>query len=113
VPKLRGRARTIVFGIVLVLVAWAVVGGVWRQVGWQNEIRETFGMPSVSFTVWPVIIGVALLTAALLLVVARSLRLLFRTVGRWLGTWMPRRLAIALGTGALLLLFWGSSRACS
>ena len=107
VPKLRGRARRIVFGILTVLVAWAVAGGVWRQVGWQNEIRETFGMPSIGISIWPVILGVGLLTAALLLVISRSIRLLFRTVGRWLGTWMPRRLAIALGTGALLLITWG------
>lgn len=107
VPKLRGRARRIVFGILNVLVLWAVAGGLWRQVGWQNEIRETFGMPPVSFSVWPVIIGVAVLTAAVLLVVSRAIRLLFRTVGRWLGSWMPRRLAITLGTAALLLLGWG------
>ena len=107
IPKLKGRTRRIVLGVLVALVVWMVIGGVWRQVGWQNEIRVTFGMPSISFTIWPVILVVALLTAALLLVVSRSFRLLFRTVGRWLGTWMPRRLAITLGTAALLLIIWG------
>ena len=78
IPKLKGRARTIVLGVLVALVVWAALFSAWRQVGWQNEIRTTFGMPSVSWTVWPVIIGVALLTAALLLIVSRSLRLLFR-----------------------------------
>ena len=106
IPKLKGRARTIVLGVLIALVVWAAVFSAWRQVGWQNEIRTTFGMPSVSWTVWPVIIGVALLTAALLLIVSRSLRLLFRTVFGWLGRKLPRRLAVVLGAGGLLLLFW-------
>jgi len=106
IPKLKGRARTIVLGVLIALVVWAALFSAWRQVGWQNEIRTTFGMPSVSWTVWPVIIGVALLTAALLLIISRSLRLLFRTVFGWLGRKLPRRLAIVLGAGGLLLLFW-------
>ena len=106
IPKLKGRTRTIVLGALIALVVWAAVFSAWRQVGWQNEIRTMFGMPSVSWTVWPVIIAVALLTAVLLLVVARSLRLLFRTVLGWLGRKLPRRLAIVLGIAGLLLLFW-------
>jgi len=106
IPKLPERARTIGRWIIVVLILWAVVFSAWRYVGWQNEIRTLFGMDSITFTVWPIIIGVALLTAALLLVVSRSLRLLFRTVFVRLGRRLPRRLAIVLGAGGLLLLFW-------
>lgn len=106
IPKLKGRARTIVLGIIVVLIVWAAVFTAWRQVGWQNEIRTLFGMPSVSWTVWPVILGVAVLTAVVILIVSRSLRLLFRTVFSWLGRKLPPRLAIVLGVGGLLLLFW-------
>jgi uncharacterized membrane protein len=106
IPKLKGRARTIVVGVLVALVAWAAVFSAWRQVGWQNEIRTMFGMPTVSWTVWPVILGVAVLTFVLLLIISRSLRLLFRTVFGWLGRKLPRRLAIVLGVGGLLLLFW-------
>jgi uncharacterized membrane protein len=106
IPKLKGRARTIVLGVLIVLVVWAALFSAWRQVGWQNEIRTMFGMPSVSWTTWPVILGVALLTAVLLLIVSRSLRLLFRTVFGWLGRKLPRRLAIVLGFAGLALLFW-------
>ena len=107
VPPLRGRARTIVMGVLVALLAWIVAAAIWRQVGWQNEIRELFGMPSISWTTWPIILGVGLLVAALLLVISRSLRLLFRTVGRWLSSWMPRRVAITLGAIALGLIAWG------
>lgn len=106
IPTLKGRARTIVLGIIIVILAWGVLFSAWRQVGWQNEIRTLFGMEPVSFTVWPVIIGVAAAVGVLILIVSRSLRLLFATVGRWLGRHLPRRLAFVLGTGALLLLIW-------
>ncbi len=56
-------------------------------------------MPSVTWTVWPVILAVTVLVAALVLVVSRSIRLLFRAAGRRLGSWLPRRLAITLGHG--------------
>ncbi len=106
IPVMRGKARTIGRWIIVVLIVWAVVFTAWRFVGWQNEIRTLFGMESITFTVWPVIIGVALVTAIVLLVVSRSLRLLFRTVLRLLRRALPKRLAIVLGVGGLLLLFW-------
>ncbi len=106
IPKLKGRALTITTWILIALIGWSVVFSAWRQVGWQNEIRTLFGMDPVTFTVWPVIIGVALAVSVLILVVSRSLRLLFRTVFGRLGRRIPRRLAIVLGAGGLLLLFW-------
>ena len=106
IPTLKGRTRTIVVGIILALIIWTVVFSAWRQVGWQNEIRTTFGMPSISFTVWPQIIGVAAITCVLILIVSRSLRRLFSVVYGWLGRLLPPRLAKVLGAGALLLLIW-------
>jgi uncharacterized membrane protein len=106
IPKLTGRTRTIVLDFLVALVVGLALFAAWRQVGWQNEIRALFGIPQVSWTVWPMIILVALLTAVLLLIVARSLRLLFRTVFGWLGRKLPYRLAVVLGGAGLLLLFW-------
>ncbi|MBI1350305.1 MAG: hypothetical protein GC156_04225 [Actinomycetales bacterium] len=106
IPKLPAKARRIGRWILVALIIWIVGFSAWRFVGWQNEIRTLFGMDSITFTVWPVIIGVGLLTFVLLLVVSRSLRLLFRTVFTRLGRRLPRRLAIVLGAGGLLLLFW-------
>lgn len=106
IPKLHGRIRSVTVGVLVVLIAVAVALSVWRQVGWQNEIRTLFGMPSVTWTVWPTILAVAALSAALILVTARALRLLFRTVLRWLGRHLPRRLAVVLGVTGLLVLLW-------
>ena len=106
VPTLKGRARTILLGALVGFVAVSTVTSVWQQVGWQNDIRELFGMESVSPTIWPVILLTTLAVAALILLVSRSLRVLFGKVAGWLGRHLPRRLAWALGVTGLLLLFW-------
>lgn len=105
-PVLRGRARTIVIGVLVALIVWAALFSAWRLVGWQNEIRSLFGMSSVSWTVWPVILAVAIATAVGLLIVARALRHLVAAVLSWLGRHLPRRLAIVLGVTGLALLGW-------
>lgn len=106
IPTLKGRTRTMVLDILIAVVLGLVAFAAWRQVGWQNEIRTMFAMPQVSWTVWPAIIGVTLLTAVVLLIVARSLRLLFGTVFVWLGRTLPHRLAMVLGGAGLFLLLW-------
>ena len=106
IPKLRGRARTIVLGVLVALIIWMTLQGAWKQVGWQNDIRELFGMEPVSPTSWPVILLTTIGVAALILIVSRSLRVLFANVGHRLGRHLPRRLAWVLGVTALLLLFW-------
>ncbi len=83
-----------------------VVHGVWSQVGWQNDIRELFGMEPTSPTSWPVILLTTVAVAALVLIVSRSLRVLFGKVAGWLGRHLPRRLAWVLGVTGLLVLFW-------
>jgi uncharacterized membrane protein len=106
IPSLTGRVRRVVVGVVVGLgLAAAVLTG-WRLVGWQNEIRDSYGMEPTSPAIWPVVIAVTLLFTAVILVVARSLRLVFRTVLLWLDQRMPRRLATVLGSGALVLLIW-------
>lgn len=106
IPKLTGRVRTIVLGILVGLIGWMTVMAVWQQVGWQNNIRDLFGMEPTSPTTWPVILLTTVAVAALILIVARSLRVLFGKVAGWLGRHLPRRLAWVLGVSALLLLFW-------
>jgi uncharacterized membrane protein len=109
VPALRGRARTVLVGgwsvVLTVTLAWSV----WRQVGWQNEVRALFGMDAGSPTVWLVIVSVTLLVAALLLVLARAVRTLFRSISRRLEGRLPRRVAVLLGGVAsvvLLSMLW-------
>ncbi len=106
IPTLRRRARLIVGASASLAAALTLAGAVWQFVGWQNEIRQSFGMPELRPDVWPAVVGVALAVAVVVVVVSRALRLLFRTVDNWLDRYLPRRLAVTLATTALLLLLW-------
>ncbi|WP_152659449.1 alpha/beta hydrolase [Demequina salsinemoris] len=106
IPNLRGRWIHVVSLALLAIVGVLTGLAIWQWVGWQNEIRDQFGMDDLSPTAWPIVIGVGALTAALLLVSARALRLLFRTAYRRLDRWMPHRLAVAIGTTLLLVVLY-------
>jgi uncharacterized membrane protein len=79
----------------------------WRFVGWQNDLRDTFGMERISATIWLTVVPIAFTFSALILVIARTLRRLFGFLTRWLGKVFPRRLARLLGGIGLLLMIWG------
>jgi uncharacterized membrane protein len=106
IPRPKGRVRTVLVGVLVAFIVLVTVRAVWQQVGWQNDIRALFGMDPVSPTTWLVILAVTVLVSALILIVSRSLRVLFSNVGHWLGRHLPQRLAWVLGVSALLLLFW-------
>jgi uncharacterized membrane protein len=109
VRALRGRAHTVLVGGWSVVLTVALGWSVWRHVGWQNEVRALFGVEPSTPTVWLVIIPVTLLVAALLLVLARAVRKLFRSISRRLEGRLPRRVAVLLGGVAsvvLLSLLW-------
>ncbi|MCU0282858.1 MAG: alpha/beta-hydrolase family protein [Candidatus Nanopelagicales bacterium] len=106
IPTLRGRARTITLGILVGFIALLTVRAAWQQVGWQNDLRELFGMEPTSPMTWPIIAAVTLLVAGLLLVLARSIWLLIGTVVRWLGRHLPTRLSWVLGVTVIVVLLW-------
>ena len=60
-------------------------------------MRELFDMAPTSPTVWLTIIVVTVLVGALLLIIARSIRRLFRFVAGWAERVMPRRVARVVG----------------
>jgi uncharacterized membrane protein len=105
-PRTEGRTRQIVGGVVLTVVGFMTLSAVWHNVGWQNDVRSLFGMDSVSPVVWLVIVAVTIPVAAVILIIARSLRRLFRLFARWLDNVVPQRLARLLGGAALVLLVW-------
>ncbi|HSJ34382.1 MAG TPA: alpha/beta-hydrolase family protein [Acidimicrobiia bacterium] len=78
----------------------------WNFVGWQNDLREKFGMEPISVTIWLTIVPVAFVVSVLILTVVRSLRRLFGFLTRWLGKVFPRRLARLLGGLGLILMVW-------
>ena len=102
IPEPWGRSQRIArlcsYSVATVILA----GAVWWFVGWQNVIRRSFGMEELSPSVWPIIAGVTLLVAVVVLIIARSLRLLFRTAGNLLDRWLPRRLANVLAATGLV-----------
>ncbi|WP_392543839.1 alpha/beta hydrolase [Oryzobacter telluris] len=107
IPGLRGRVRTV---LITVLVGLGLLGAVlnaWRLVGWQNDIRRTFGMEPTSPTIWPVIVVVTLLLSTALLFLGRGIRLLARRTVRSLARRLPPRLSLVLGILLLVTVFWG------
>lgn len=107
IPLPRGRFWRILRYILYLLLIWITVTSMWQNVGRQNSVRELFGMETVGPAVWLTTVPVALATAALLLVIVRSFRKLFRFLARWFDRVLPGRLARLLGGVALGLIIWG------
>lgn len=91
----------------LAVLTYLLLLAMWRFVGWQNDVRDTFGMERISAMIWLTIIPVAFASSALILIVVRSLRRLFGFLTTWLGKVFPRRLAVLLGGVGLVLMVWG------
>ena len=106
IPKLRGRARLISGRVIVGTLGIFAIFSMWHFVGWQNELRDLFGMEPVSPTVWLVVVAVAIPVAGLLLIIARALARLFFLFARWLDAVLPYKLSRLLGAIALALLVW-------
>jgi uncharacterized membrane protein len=106
IPQLRGKTRLIAGRVFAGILALFVILAMWRHVGWQNELRELFGMDTVSPVVWLTIVAVAVPVFALLLIIARSLGKLFFLFARWLDKVLPYKLSRLLGAVALGLFVW-------
>ncbi len=104
VTTLADRRGRIALIAVATLVATLVVASVWRQVGWQNDVRDLFGMEPIGPKVWLPIVPITLLVAALLLVASRGVRRLFALIVGWAGRVLPRRVARVVGFGAVTAL---------
>lgn len=96
----------VVLGVPVALVALLTALSVWRQVGWQNDVRELFDMEPTAPTVWLTIIVVTVLVGALLLIIGRSIRRLFRLLVGWAERVLPRRVARVVGVAAVTVLLW-------
>ena len=103
-PQPRGRVRTIIFGVLLAVVVFLVASGTWQHVGWQNDVRSIYGLDPITPVVLLPVLVIAVTVAALLLVVARSLRKLFDVTVLLLYRRLPRRLSLLLGGLAVLVL---------
>ena len=88
------------------VLAYLLLTAMWRFVGWQNDMRDTFGMERISPTIWLTIIPVAFALSGLIVIIGRSVRRFFLFLIRWLGKVFPRRLAVLLGGVGLVLMVW-------
>lgn len=101
------RVRRPLVVVVLALLLWLLVDRLWHYRGWQNGVRELFAMTPVDSGAWVMITAVATLSAALVLVVCRTGRILVRKVASLLSRFMPRRLAHTLGAVLSVIAIWG------
>lgn len=86
------------------IVASITVVFVWRQVGWQNDVRGLFGKEPTTPGVWVPILPVTLLVAAALIVLARSIRRLHRLLAGWVERLLPPRVARVVGALTVTVL---------
>lgn len=107
VPTIPTRVRRPLALVTLALLLWLFVDRIWHYIGWQNGVRELFDMPAVSSGVWLMITAVAALTAAVLIVMARTARGVLLRIADLLSRFLPRRLAHTLGAALSVLALWG------
>jgi len=106
IPPLKGRARTITVAVILAIVIFAVLSAIWQHVGWQNDVRDVFGMDPVSPMRWLPVTLYTVVIAAVILIIARAVRRLFILIAKLLDRILPTRVAVVLGVGALVVSFW-------
>lgn len=106
IPTPEGRTRRIALAVVLGVVGILTLVVMWQYVGWQNDVRELFGMATVSPVVWIQVVPYTLAIAAVILIAARSIRRLFHLVAGWLAHLLPGKLPAVLGALLLVVLAW-------
>ncbi|GAA1166684.1 putative membrane protein [Kitasatospora gansuensis] len=99
--RVRGRVRRWAWLVLTAVGAAAVVFVTAWSVRWQGDLRRAVGLdPRVSWWQWALVLPVALLLAALLVLIARLVRLGTRMIARQFGRVIP---PWAAATGAVLV----------
>ncbi|MGW5654343.1 alpha/beta hydrolase [Streptomyces humi] len=102
--RVRPRVRRIVRPALVVLGVAAVVTVTAWSVRWEGEVRRAVSLPpQFARWQWALVPVVAACVAALLLLLARTVRLGTRVLAHALGAHVPRR--VAYGTGAAVVAF--------
>ncbi len=78
----------------------------WQASSWQNGIRELMGMPPASGTRGLSIATIALLLFAFFYLIAKVFKRTYRLLSRKVFFFLPKRLAVVLGSVASIALFW-------
>lgn len=105
-PEPSARARSIANALVAAVCLIVVIVFLWRTADWQNSIRAVMKMAPVE-TAHPLkVCAIALITFAVLLVMARLFTLVARFVAARTRRVIPRKVANVIGVIAAGLLFW-------
>jgi uncharacterized membrane protein len=103
IPQPSGNVQRISKWITASVVAIVVVAFLWRVTTWQNSIRELMEMEPVE-TAYPRRVAlIAMLTAVVLIAVARGLRRLWIWVHRKISSVLPQRVSYFVSTLVLIL----------
>lgn len=81
--------------------------GLWRGRDWQNLVHEIMHLPPVGYGKMLGIGVGAVITVALVLLIARGARLLARSLAGFAGRYVPRRVATLLGVVVTVVLLVG------
>lgn len=103
IPRHR-RVELVAWIVVTLFLIGTTVAAIWRQVGWQNDVRALFGMDPVSPWHWVITAAVAAGVAAALLLCGRAVGWLLRLLARWLNKIMPPRLAMVGGIAVIVVV---------
>jgi uncharacterized membrane protein len=103
----QGRWWVVIRRIWFVMLAFLLVAGMWGFVGWQNDVRDDFGMERITPAIWLIILPVAVLCSSLILIISRLILKLLHFLIRWLDKIFPLRLAVLLGGAGLVMILWG------
>ncbi|WP_430867222.1 alpha/beta hydrolase [Demequina aurantiaca] len=105
-PIIPTRVRRPAALLTLIVLLGLLIDRIAHYTGWQNEVRELFGMPPVSSGVWIMITAIAAITGTVLLLIARTTRVVVRKIAHLLSLLMPPRVAHALSLTLSVVGVW-------
>jgi uncharacterized membrane protein len=105
-PDLRGRIRILVNGVLSAASLLIVVSFLWRATEWQNSIRAVMSMAPVESARPFKVCVIALVTFAVLLMLARLFGLVTRFIAARIQRFIPRKIATVISVALAALLFW-------
>lgn len=97
IREVQGRLAQRISTVLLLTTAGLAIATLARMSVWQNSIRDLMGMPDIE-SAYPIsVLGIALFTAIIVLLIARSLIWAGRRAITQVNRVLPRRLSVALG----------------
>ncbi|MFT4959387.1 MAG: putative membrane protein [Paracoccaceae bacterium] len=95
--EFQGEVARIVGSILLVLATGTAIATLARMSVWQNSIRDLMGMPEIESAYPTSVLGIAILTATVVLLVTRALIWTERRASAQVNRILPHRISVALG----------------